>query len=284
MTDQRYVHPRAGRCGALIERIANCATLARVRRTLTRSLPFPVLVSDVVDVVYATWLVDAERAQRFVPERAMLWVRDKRTPLTVLTYRHGHFGPEFAGPLRRLFPSPLQSNWRLYLEQPLPRAPNVPTVVFVTNVIDNGLYALGTRVFSDSLPSHLSARLRLEIAERSIAVEIHPGAGSAPRLAMTLARNDSPLLPTSFDAFGTTWAGLVARLALQDAAVVPRDDLSAVALGTIRLPIDLDSVEPLALASSTLECPLLDELGGTPDAVCFRVPKVRFEVLSDRLL
>ena len=284
MMDQRYVHPRAGLSGALIERIANCATLAGIRRSLTRHLPFPVLLSDVVDVVYATWLVDAERVQSFLPKGARLWVRDGRTPFTVLSYRHGHFGPALAGPLRRCFPSPLQSNWRLYLENPLPHAPDVPTVVFVKNVIDNVSYVLGTRVFSDSLPSHLSLRFSMEIAERSIALDLHPGAGSAPRLAMTLARQGSPSLPARFDAFGRTWEELVARLTLQDAAVVPRADLDAVALGTIRLPIDLDSVEPLALECSTLECPLLDALGGTSEAICFRVPKVRFEVLSDRLL
>lgn len=284
MSNQRYVHPRPGATGALIARIANCPGLARMRRAVTGHLPFPILISDVVNVVYATWLVDAARVQRFLPSGASLWVRGGLTPFTVLTYRHGNFGPAMAGALRRLFPSPLQSNWRLYLEQPLPGAPNVATVVFVKNVIDSVFYALGTRVFSDSLPSHLCDCMRLALDEDRAIVDIQPGTGSAPRLGMSLRRGASPSLPPGFGSFGTSWREVCSRLTLQDAAVMPRADLGTVAIGTIRLPIDLDAIEPLALESESLDGPLLDEFGCASEALCFHVPSVRFEVLSDRLL
>lgn len=75
-------------------------------------LPFLTLHSDVRDVVYVSWLVDAAAAQKLVPAGVTLWQRDGKTPFTVLTYRHGHFGPALPGPLRKLLPSPLQSNWR----------------------------------------------------------------------------------------------------------------------------------------------------------------------------
>lgn len=284
MNDQRYVHPRPGAAGTLIERIANCGRLAQMRRTVSRGLPFPTLTSDVVNIVYATWLVDASRVERFLPAGATLWERGGRTPFTILTYRHGHFGPAIAGPLRRLFPSPLQSNWRLYLERPLRGAPDVATVVFVRNVIDNAVYALGTRVFSDSLPSHLCAQMRLELGESTAVVDIEPGAGSAPRLAVSMRRRASATLPAGFDAFGESWRDVCGRLARQGAAVMPRADLGAVALGTIRLPIDLDSIEPLAIVSGSVRCPLLDEFGCASEALCFHVPSVRFDVLSDMLL
>lgn len=284
MSDQRYVHPSGGATGALIERVANCSRLAHMRRALTRRLPFPRLVSDVVNVVYVTWLVDAGRVRRFVPPGASLWSRDGLTPFTVLTYRHGHFGPAMAGSLRKYFPSPRQSNWRLYLDEPLAGAPDVATVVFVKNVIDSMPYALGTRVFSDSLPSHLCAHMRIELDEHLARVVIQPGSGSAPRLAMSLRRNAKPALPRGFESFGSHWRDLCSRLTLQDAAVMPRADLGGVALGTIRLPIDLDTIEPLALERGSLECPLLDEFGAASEALCFHVPSVRFEVLSDRLL
>ena len=50
-----------------------------------------------------------------VPPGVSLIQEGGHTLLTVLTYRHGHFGPAFLGPLRKLLPSPLQSNWRVYL-------------------------------------------------------------------------------------------------------------------------------------------------------------------------
>lgn len=50
-----------------------------------------------------------------VPPGVSLIQKGGHTLLTVLTYRHGHFGPAFLGPLRKLLPSPLQSNWRVYL-------------------------------------------------------------------------------------------------------------------------------------------------------------------------
>jgi hypothetical protein len=35
--------------------------------------------------------------------------------VSFLTYRHGHFGPRRFGPMRHLMPSPIQTNWRIYV-------------------------------------------------------------------------------------------------------------------------------------------------------------------------
>ena len=116
----------------------------------------------------------AAAARALVPPRMTLATREVRVLLTVLSYRHGHFGPALAGPLRRLFPSPLQSNWRLYVDAldgaPLP----APTVFFLANVFDGALYALGTRLFSDALPSHLARRFSLACDGQACAIEIEP--------------------------------------------------------------------------------------------------------------
>lgn len=118
----------------VLERLANSQRLGRWRRTLMSHLPFAVLESDVTDVIYATWMVDVAKAAALAPAGARLWECEGKTPFTILSYRHGHFGPRLAGPARRLFPSPAQSNWRLYLAAPLPGGPAVPTVAFVHNV------------------------------------------------------------------------------------------------------------------------------------------------------
>ena len=146
-----YVHPAPGLAGRLLARLANSRRIATARRAVFSHLPFLTLESDVRDVVYLTWMMDAATAQAMVPGGVRLWQRNGLTPFSILTYRHGHFGPALAGPARRLLPSPLQSNWRFYLEEP-------GKVYFVRNVMDSTLHALGTRIFSDILPTHLPER------------------------------------------------------------------------------------------------------------------------------
>jgi len=146
-----YIHPTPGLPGRLLARLANSRRIAAARRAVFSRLPFLTLESDVRDVVYLTWMMDAATAQAMVPAGVRLWQRNGLTPFSILTYRHGHFGPALAGPARRLLPSPLQSNWRFYLEEP-------GKVYFVRNVMDRALHALGTRIFSDILPTHLPER------------------------------------------------------------------------------------------------------------------------------
>jgi len=280
----RFKYPRPGLFGRLAERIANSSALGHIRRQTMGRLPFPLLISDVVNVVYATWLVDADRARHLAPHRAALWEHEGRTPFTILTYRHGHFGPRATGPFRRLFASPLQSNWRLYLSDPLPGAPALPTVVFVKNVLSSALYALGTRVLSDALPSHLARRFTLSVDERSISASIEPGDGSAPALEVRFGRAAERSLPEVFAPFADSWSAAAARIANQDAAVTPLHGMRRVALGTIDLPADLDSLEPLQLIPGSLRCPMLRELGAGEASLCFLLPSVRLRILSDRLL
>ena len=152
----RFVAPRAGWSGRLLSWLLNCRALLRLRRRLLSHLPFPTLRSDVRDVVYLNWLVDVSKVAHLVPAGLRLWQHNGLTPLTVLTYRHGDFGPEAAGPMRWLFGSPLQSNWRLYLQDD----EGIPaSVLFLSNIVDSTLYAAGARL-SDALPTHLAAESR----------------------------------------------------------------------------------------------------------------------------
>lgn len=277
----RFVSPRAGWAGALQNRLGNAPRWARLRRATLARLPFPKLRSDVRDVVYATWVVPADAVQAWVPPGVGLTARNGQVLLTVLSYRHGRFGPVLAGPLRRLFPSPLQSNWRCYVATLHDRPPAAPTVLFLANVFDSALYALGTRLFSDVLPSHLSGRFVLRNDEHGCMVEIG-GGGSAPSLRLETLRA-APALPFMLASFFTGWREAVAMLARQDAAVaaVPEDD--ALALARIELPIALDDVVPLTV-SKYRPGTLLRQLGAVKPPFCFLVPRVTFRVLSERLV
>lgn len=286
MHDNRYRHPHPGRFGRLLNRLANSARLANLRQGVMSRLPFLTLASEVRDVIYVSWLVDAEAAQALLPPGAPLWQRNGKTPLTVLTYRHGHFGPSLLGRLRRLLPSPLQSNWRLYLAHTPPGAPEVACVFFLKNVMDSLPHALGTRLFSDLLPTHLAAGMAHEVTPNEVTptlarCSIAPGSGSAPALEVECHAGE-PQLDADWQAVFGNWREAVAFLACQDAAVahVPRND--RLAFGEISLPVDLTQVR--ALSPRLADYGLDDVLPPVSAPFAFLVPAVAFRALSEQLL
>ncbi|WP_219116223.1 DUF2071 domain-containing protein [Janthinobacterium sp. UMAB-56] len=282
MQDNTYRHPCAGWPGRLFAALANCTHFANVRQAVLSRLPFLTLHSDVRDVVYVSWLVDAAAAQKLLPPGVTLWQRGGKTPFTVLTYRHGHFGPALLGPLRRLLPSPLQSNWRLYLDHTPPGAPDGPCVYFLKNIMDSLPHALGTRLFSDILPTHLAAGMTLDVTATQARCTIAGGAGSAPALEVQADITANQGLDTHWQQLFGNWHDAVAFLACQDAAIahVPRNE--QLVFGEIDLPVDLDQV--LALTALRSDCSLLGQLPPVSTPFAFLVPKVAFKALSERLL
>ncbi|MGX9714298.1 DUF2071 domain-containing protein [Janthinobacterium lividum] len=282
MQDNTYRHPRAGWPGRLFAALANSTRFANLRQAVMSRLPFLTLHSDVRDVVYVSWLVDAAAAQQLLPAGATLWQRDGKTPFTVLTYRHGHFGPALPGPLRKLLPSPLQSNWRLYLDHTPPGAPAVPCVYFLKNIMDSLPHALGTRLFSDILPTHLADGMTLEVTPTQARCSIAGGAGSAPSLEVQADIVADHTLDADWQALFGNWRDAVAFLACQDAAIahVPRN--GKLVFGEIDLPVDVDQVQ--ALTALRADCGLLGQLPPVSKPFAFLVPKVPFKALSERLL
>ncbi|QKY02653.1 hypothetical protein G3257_10590 [Janthinobacterium lividum] len=282
MQDNTYRHPRAGWPGRLFAALANSTRFANLRQAVMSRLPFLTLHSDVRDVVYVSWLVDAAAAQQLLPAGATLWQRDGKTPFTVLTYRHGHFGPALPGPLRKLLPSPLQSNWRLYLDHTPPGAPAVPCVYFLKNIMDSLPHALGTRLFSDILPTHLADGMTLEVTPTQVRCSIAGGAGSAPSLDVQADIVADHTLDADWQALFGNWRDAVAFLACQDAAIahVPRN--GKLVFGEIDLPVDVDQVQ--ALTALRADCGLLGQLPSVSKPFAFLVPRVPFKALSERLL
>jgi hypothetical protein len=267
MTNE-FVHPTPGLPGRLLARLANSRRIAAARRAVFSRLPFMTLESDVRDVVYLTWMMDAATAQAMVPAGVRLWQRNGLTPFTILTYRHGHFGPALAGPARRLLPSPLQSNWRFYLEEP-------GKVYFVRNVMDSTLHALGTRIF----PTHLPARFVHARDGEQYTTVIDPGAGSASLLEARTRVSGLRELPAGLDRAFASWDEAVSFLACQHTAMIEVPGLNRMAESEISLPIPLEEVLPLEAQSVT--CPMAGTDAGPP--FCFAVPRVQFRVLSESL-
>lgn len=282
--DNAFIHPSAGLGGRVANRLVASRPLLRARRALLSRLPFLQLASDVENVVYCTWVVDVAAVAHLVPRGVTLANRDGRTLFTTLTYAHRHFGPRAAGPLRRVFPSPLQSNWRLYVDALPGGTPADGTVLFVKNVFDHPLYALGSRLFSDALPSHLAQRFTHTARDGRYDTLLSGGAGSAPDLRCTAEASDDRTLPAAFAPFFDGWRDAVSYLSLQHAAIAQVDDCDRIAYASIDLPIDVDAVRPLKPIGSVEGGDFLARIGATGEPMCFIVPDVAFRVLSERLL
>jgi len=244
----------------------------------------PVLRSDVRDVVYLNWLVPSARARPYLPPPLTLHELGDApswTAVTVLTYRHGGFGPAFLGPVRRLLPSPWQSNWRLYLA-PEEGHPSQDAVYFLTNALSSSLYVLGSRLFSDGLPAHRAAVLRHESIDGVWTTTIDPGSGSGPdlssevRVDLTSPPGDLP------EPFGEQFASAheaVAYLVSQSRALNLHRWNGRVRESRIHVPIDparVRAAEVLRVESHWLS-PLVE---GCP-CFAFYVPALCFEALGE---
>lgn len=268
--------------GRLQNRLANSRPIKALLRTIMKRLPFAVLESDVRDVIYANWVVPAEAVADLVPPGVEIVQVDGHTILTILTYAHGHFGPALAGSGRRLFPSPRQSNWRLYVTGIGAASPTKPTVLFLANIFDSALYAVGTRLFSDVMLAHHAHNFR-HGRQGDIWTTGVESAGSAPDWLIRVRDTESATIPPEFRPFFATYADALNSLCLQDAAIAPVDGMAALAIAEIDLPIAIESCVPM-LVETYRPGSLLDRIGATSEPFCFRVPKVRFRALSEHLI
>ena len=260
----------SGRPGAALSLLAGPHGVRDLIRAAVGWIPQPRLVSDVTDVVYLSYMVPVDRVRGWVDPAVQLDERDGKTPLSILVYRHGHFGPAFLGPLRRLLPSPVQSNWRVYA--------GGRTVVFWTNAVDSGLYCAGARLLSDGLPAHVWRSASLVRSGTTTTANLDPGDGSAPPLELEVTDAEASRLPGDFAAFGS-YRDAVSYLVDQDAAERIHRATGLRSRSRIRIPIDPDVVRPVdvtVMTSATLE-PIV--VGCEP--LAFVVPHVSFSTRGE---
>ncbi len=268
-------HPWPGLAGRAIDAIAD----SRFVRAFCEWLPLVRLRSDITDVIYANYLVDAERLLPLVPpglELQRLGRGGHLALFTSLTYRHGHFGPALFGPLRRLLPSPVQSNWRIYVRDP---QTGLDGIYFVTNAITSTPHALGARMLSEGMPMHVPRRGAVVAAkDGSFTVTLDRGTGTAPDLEARL-RPTAAELPAAWDDCFASYRDFLAYCVPQDRALSAQPWYGRITRQEIRLGIPLEECEPLQgeVRSRAAE----QYVGGTA-ALCFRVPRVAFRFDRER--
>jgi hypothetical protein len=261
--------PRRGLVGVGLGLLAN----SRFAKAVCAWLPLFRFASDISDVVYASWLVPAERLLPLVPEGlelARVGTGGALAAVSCLTFRHGHFGPVIAGPLRRLFPSPIQTNWRVYVRDPRTGRAGIG---FFTQGVANSLNGLGARLMSEGMPMHRFAAATLQrAADGSIRIALDPGNGSAPD-AVVEARPGPRELPDDWRAAFPTYDAAMEHLVPIDRAFSTQPELGRTTRQEIHLGLGPGDGEPLA---GRFESRLLRPIVGDVRPLLFRVARVVF--------
>jgi hypothetical protein len=222
--------------------------------------------------------VPAERAAAIVPsglELSRLGPDGKWALFTFLTYQHGHFGFAFLGPLRKLLPSPVQTNWRIHVTDP---QTGHRGIYFLTNAITSALPALAARLTTEGMPMHVLARGTVTHAESgAVRISLDPGTGSAPDADVSVAPVGADASPPPFEgAWSECFADFRAFLEYcvpQDRAMSSQPLKNRVSRQEIDLGIPIDAC---VRVSGTVASRAARALAGDATPICFYVPSVRF--------
>ncbi len=244
--------------------------VAGVRDTLRGLAPFLPMKSEITDVLYLNWKVPTVRVAPYLPAPLKAHDLDGTTWVSLLTYRHGHFGPSLLGPLRALCPSPAQSNWRFYLQDHgvVPKG----TIYFFKTMLDSPVAALLSRLLADGLPSHVTGGFEHRREGAKLHVKISGEGGSAPDLLAEVSLLEGPLEREAD----------VKYLVEQNAGVNVVWRRGVVIESKIDIPIPLENVVPARV--DHLESDFLAPLVADAECLAFVVPSVAFRALGENVL
>jgi len=247
---------------------------SRVARRLCEFVPVVAFLSDIRDVLYVNYLVEAERLAWLVPpmlELQRLGPDDNLALLTFLSFRHGHFVPRLLGLLRKLLPSPVQTNWRVYVSDPRTGRKGV---YFFSNAMNSTLHALAARLFSEGMPMHVLRRGSID-AEGDGVFHLHldPGAGSAPDAEATLCVLGERPADGPWRACFESYEAMLAYCVPQDRALSFQPWYHRVTRQEITLGIPLEACEAL---EGEVRSRAAQALVGEATPFFFRVASVHF--------
>ncbi|MDZ4833383.1 MAG: DUF2071 domain-containing protein [Candidatus Melainabacteria bacterium] len=263
-------HPRSGLLGRILTLVGN----SRLLRYLGEFLPSTALISDIEDVIYINFIVDANQLEKLVPPGLSLQRLGPNGAyglFSILTYRHGHFGPRFSGGMRNLLSSPVQSNWRIHVQD----RNDVQGIFFVATVVNDTLVSLGGRSLADGVPMHVASNACVTASGGSeFLVELKPGDGSAPDLYAKLKACPKPQLTGAWQECFGDFNSFLAYCVPQDRAMSTQTWYQQSTKQEIDLGIPLESCE--SLCGDVVSNSVTDLIGAFSPPICFRVPKVKF--------
>jgi hypothetical protein len=268
-------YPRRGP-GRLLDPLAN----SRFVRSFFELLPVPPFHSDITNVIYVNYIVEAYHLEPLVPpglELQRIGPDGRYAMFSFLAFRHGHFGPRALGSLRRLLPSPHATNWRTYVRD---LHSGHEGVFFTSTAISSLAYALGARLLTEGMPMHLLRRGKLSrTPEDAFLLLLDPGKGSGPDAAgLFRAARETPTFGP-WDACFPNYKAMLAYCVPQDRALSVQPWHRWVTRQEIRLDIPLEACEPL---EGELFSQAARAIVGDTMPFAFRLARVNFRFNEER--
>lgn len=259
----------------ILSRIVDGVANSRLMRAFGEFIPSVPLVSDVTNVLFVNYLVAASDLERFVPEHLelqRLGPNHDQAIFTVLIYNHGNLGPKFLKSLRRLLPSPVQSNWRIHVRDP---KTEMLGVAFVSTTISNPISAFMARFASEGLPMQIPAKSGVVAQdEDSYQVWLETGTSSAPDLSLFFQKDESARqLDEAWAQCFDDYRAAIEYIIPQDRVFSSQPWYKQLTRQEIRLGIQYEDCQPV---HGTVVSNTLSSIIGEAEPICFRVARVEF--------
>lgn len=273
---QKFSYSKQNALGLILNNLLNNSVFKNLKKRINKPFNNVILQSNIKNVVYLNWMIPIEKVKHLVPEGFALEIWDGYTVLTILTYEHGNFGPKFLKSFRKILGSPLQSNWRLYLNDYNEK----PAILFLSNVMNSLLYTVGSRTFSNVMETHTPLKFEHFYWNKKWTTTIVQGKSYSPELQMHAVESLEWQFPKSFEKIATNPIEVVKKLAIQDYAINVHSKVEYCS-SEISLNFDINQIKSLkiqSLKSSTLES-IIDNY----ECFAFVMPEVDFNVLNEKM-
>jgi hypothetical protein len=270
-----FRHPSRSLVGKCCDPLCN----SRLARAFFEFIPALAMDSDITDVIYVNYLVEASRVERFVDEPLKLQrlgPEGKYAFFTFLTFHHGHFGPRCFGPLRRLWPSPIQSNWRIHVYDP---STGKRGIQFLAIAITGSQFAIAARLLAENIPMHVPREAKFSRgADGVYSLAIDPGDGTAPDVRAEFKTAAEPVLTGPWSECFRDWRAVLEYCVPQDRAMSAQPWRNRVTRQEIVLDIPLESCRPMR---GSVQSKAARAIAGEEAPLCFLVERLRFRLLGE---
>lgn len=179
------------------------------------------------------------------------------------------------GPLRRLLPSPIQTNWRIHVLDPVTGRRGI---YFLTNAIASTPFALAARLLTEGMPMHVLARAELVRRGDALHARLDPGTGTAPDAELQLRRCEPPALSGAWAECFSDYRSFLAYCVPQDRALSSQPWRHRISRQEIDLDIPLDACTPMAGAVASRAAAAI---AGAAEPLCFHVAAVAFAFAAE---
>ena len=242
---KQFSFPKQTPFTSILNFLLNNVYFIQIKEFLNSPFSKVKLKSDIKDVVYFNWMIPINKVEHLVPKGMVLEKYGNLVLLTILNYNHGNFRPNIFNSIKSFFGSPNQSNWRLYLNSNS-LDHKQPTVLFIVNIMDNLLYTIGSRIFSNILQTHYPLLFRHFKRGKEYHTKIETGISNSPSLDFKSIINDKWIIPNEFNKISKNRKELLRKICIQDFAISKLDN-HKISLAEINLELDINDISPLLL-------------------------------------